>query len=142
RPSGDPGLASIERPPTGSDGGIPSERLPGAYHQGTCRKEVGRRDSLRLSSIQLLHPDVANVDLGGGLYLDAEQSRLIVRGSRIIVDHDGHQLSVQDMHARAAARDYSVLVPVVHLGERAQGRAISDIAHELFAGKTRSFDHL
>src|SRR5260370_20192909 len=94
------------------------------------------------SSVQLLHPDVAHRNLGGRLDLYAEQAGLIVRRSRVVVDHHRHQLAVQNVDAGAAAGDDRVLVPVVHLDDLAEDLAVADIAHEPLSAVAGALNHL
>src|SRR5215218_6384126 len=57
----------------------------------------------RRRSAELLHPDVPHGYLGGRLDLDAELPRPVVGRRRIVVDHDGHQLPVEDVEEGPAA---------------------------------------
>src|SRR5262245_38488720 len=86
-------------------------------------------------SVDLLDPHVPHGNLRRRLDLDAEPARLIVGRGRIVVDHDRHQLAVDDVRERAAARDDNVLIPVVRLDDRAECPAIGDRAHERLAAR-------
>src|SRR6185312_8461609 len=67
---------------------------------------------------------------------------LVVGGIRVVVDVDGHELAIDDVHANGAAGDDGVLIPLVRLHEIAERRAIADDAHEAFFRRAKIFHDL
>src|SRR6185369_3471108 len=87
----------------------------------------------RMSSVELLHPDIADKDLGGSFDFDPEEAGLIIRGLGIVIDEDRHELAVENMHAGAASGDDRIFVPVVHFRECAERLTVADLAHQTFS---------
>src|SRR3984885_7224182 len=78
-------------------------------------------------SVEGSQPDIAHRDLARlALDLEANKPRLVIDGVFVVINEDGHQLTVHDVHHDAAAGDDLVVVPFVHLHVAAQGLLVTD----------------
>src|SRR5262249_8301627 len=84
---------------------------PSRYGTPNTRRCTAKAVAERL--VELLQPDIPDGHLGDLLDFNPDFAALIVRRFRVVVDHHGHELSVDDVDERAAARDDDVLVPVI-----------------------------
>lgn len=92
--------------------------------------------------LEFFDPYVADGDFGGGFDFYAEEAGLVVGGVGVVIDHDGHELAVDDLDEGAAAGDDDVFVPIVFFDEGAELGTVADGAHELFFGEAGAFDNL
>src|SRR5438093_8414920 len=106
-----------------------------------CPGAGARRGSVFLLT-EFLGPQVATRDFGCRLDLNADQSWLVVRRRRVVVEHHRHQLAVHNVEERVAACDDGVLVPVVHADEGTERVAIANRAHQFLAPGAEAFHDL
>ena len=68
---------------------------------------------------------------GGPVCICRPMTPFGVEALRVLVDGDGHQLIVDELHQHRPARDDVIPVPAVHVQHAAQQRRIADVADDL-----------
>src|SRR5882724_3158468 len=96
----------------------------------------------RTALVNFFNPNIPHVELGDRFDLNSKKTRLVIRGRRVIVDQDGHDLPIDDVDTRAAPGDHRVIIPVVSAHEFPECRAIADISHQAFRFDPVAFDDL
>src|SRR5579862_911096 len=77
--------------------------------------------------VERSEPDIAHGDLAWLTFdFKADETGLVIDGVHVVVNEDGHQLAVHDMHHDSAARDDLVFIPFVNLYIAAKGVLVAD----------------